>query len=196
MKNKEPKVEDKRNYGIAGILFDAVSIFITAIALLAVVFTFGFRMVGVDGRSMNNTLFTGDWLLVTPYYSEAQYGDIVIAVQKTSAHGPLVKRVIARGGDEVMFHPDDTVEVNGVVLDETYALTSGTYANCSQPKYLKIPEGYLLLMGDNRANSMDSRDAVNVGLIREDYLLGKARVRLDKDNWDIYYNFTHDATKD
>ena len=195
MKNKEPKTEDKRNYGLAGVLYDAVSIFITAIALLAIVFTFGFRMVGVNGTSMNDTLFTNDWLLVTPYYSEPEYGDIVIAVQKTAAQGPLVKRVIARGGDEVMFHPDDTIEVNGVLLDETYALTPGTYSGGTIEKYLKIPEGYLMLLGDNRAVSLDSRYTEEVGLIREDYLLGKAQLRMSK-NWNIYYNFTHDATKD
>ena len=34
------------------------------IVLLAIVFTFGFRMVGVSGSSMVNTLQNGDWLVI------------------------------------------------------------------------------------------------------------------------------------
>ena len=191
---KETATEDKRNYGMDGVVFDAVSILITAIVLLAVVFTFGFRMVGVNGHSMDDTLQDGDWLVVTPYYNEPQYGDIVISTKETAAEGALVKRVIAVAGDVVDIGEDDSVYINGVKLDETYALTGGTYGHGDRTYPLTVPEGCVMLMGDNRYVSWDSR-YTNIGFIEEDYLLGKARLRIDRD-WDIYKNFTHNALKD
>ncbi len=192
--SKSKQTEDNRNYGANGIMFDAVSIIVTAIAMLAIVFTFGFRMVGVNGSSMENTLFTDDWLLVTPYYGEPHYGDIVISTKETAAEGALVKRVIGLPGDEVMITEDDSVYVNGVKLDETYALTRNTHGKGDRTYPVTVPEGCVMLMGDNRDVSWDSR-FTSIGYIEEEHLLGKARVRLSKD-WNIYANFTHDATKD
>ena len=192
--SKSKQTEDNRNYGANGIMFDAVSIIVTAIAMLAIVFTFGFRMVGVNGSSMENTLFTDDWLLVTPYYGEPHYGDIVISTKETAAEGALVKRVIGLPGDEVMITEDDSVYVNGVKLDETYALTHNTHGKGDRTYPVTVPEGCVMLMGDNRDVSWDSR-FTSIGYIEEEHLLGKARVRLSKD-WNIYANFTHDATKD
>ena len=192
--NKEKKPADNRNYGVNGIVFDAVSIIVTAIAMLAVVFTFGFRMVGVNGSSMENTLFTDDWLLVTPYYGEPHYGDIVISTKETAAEGALVKRVIGLPGDEVLITEDDSVYVNGIKLDETYALTRNTHGKGDRTYPVTVPDGCVMLMGDNRDVSWDSR-YTSIGYIEEEHLLGKARLRLSKD-WNIYANFTHDATKD
>ena len=192
--SKSKQTEENRNYGANGIVFDAVSIIVTAIAMLAIVFTFGFRMVGVNGSSMENTLFTDDWLLVTPYYGEPHYGDIVISTKETAAEGALVKRVIGLPGDEVMITEDDSVYVNGVKLDETYALTRNTHGKGDRTYPVTVPEGCVMLMGDNRDVSWDSR-FTSIGYIEEEHLLGKARVRLSKD-WNIYANFTHDATKD
>ena len=191
---KDNQPEDIRNYGASGIVFDAVSIIITAIAMLSIVFTFGFRMVGVNGSSMENTLFTDDWLLVTPYYGEPQYGDIVISTKETAAEGALVKRVIAVAGDEVMITEDDSVYVNGIKLDETYALTRNTHGKGDRNYPVTVPEGCVMLMGDNRDVSWDSR-YTSIGYIETEHLLGKARLRLSRD-WNIYDNFTHDATKD
>lgn len=185
--SKDTKKEDKRNYGTAGVLYDAVSIIVTAIMLLALVFTFCCRVVGVDGTSMNNTLANGDWLIVTPYYTEPKYGDIVIATKETAAEGPLVKRIIGLPGDEVMIDTNDNVYVNGVKLNETYALAGSFRGDRTYP--VKVPDGCYMLMGDNRYVSWDSR-FTNIGFIEEEYLLGKAQLRLSSDH-DIYYNFNN-----
>ena len=170
------------------------AVFVVIILMLSVVFTFGFRMVGVNGSSMENTLYTDDWLLVTPYYGEPQYGDIVISTKETAAEGALVKRVIAVAGDEVMITDDDSVYVNGIKLDETYALTRNTHGKGDRTYPVTVPEGCVMLMGDNRDVSWDSR-YTSIGYIETEHLLGKARLRLSRD-WNIYGNFTHDATKD
>ena len=170
-------------------VYEGVSIVVSAIMIIALVFTFAFRLVGVSGNSMNNTLTDGDWLLVTPYYTEPQYGDIVISTKDTAAEGSLVKRVIAVAGDVVVVDEHDNVTVNGVALQEdSYTIKDGSrHGNLTYP--ITVPEGCVMLMGDNRCGSWDSR-FMEIGFAEDDYLLGKAGLRLSKD-YNIYANFNN-----
>ncbi len=180
------KTETKEPFSLAGVFYDAVSVVISSIVIISIVFTFGFRLVGVNGDSMLNTLKTDDWLVVTPYYGDPHYGDIVISTKETAAEGSLVKRVIAVAGDEVMIDDNDNVFVNGVKINDTYALKDGVRrGDRSYP--LTVPEDCVMLMGDNRVVSWDSRYTA-IGFAETEHLLGKARLRLSKD-WDIYKTF-------
>ncbi len=184
----DPSAEAEPNT-IVGALYEGVSIVVSAIMIIAIVFTFAFRLIGVKGSSMNDTLHDGDWLLVTPYYTEPQYGDIVISSKETAAEGPIVKRVIAVAGDEVIVDEHDDVTVNGVKLKEdAYTLKNGErHGNLEYP--VTVPEGCAMLMGDNRLGSWDSRFA-EIGYQEYDHLLGKARLRLGfGKNMDIYATF-------
>ena len=186
-KNKE----GKRGYGARGFVYDAVSVLVSSITLLAIAFSFCVRMVGVKGRSMNDTLFEGDWLLVTPYYNEPTYGDIVICTKEIAGtHGAIVKRVIAVGGDTVEFGANDDVYVNGVkLMEDSYAKpgsTSGAIRGGTlYPGVQTVPEGQVMLMGDNRGDSLDSR---YFGFVEVDHLLGKVQLRLGEQK-NVYYNF-------
>ena len=187
MKEENREKDMKRGYGVKGVVFDAVSVIVSSITLLAIAFSFCVRMVGVKGESMENTLFDGDWLLVTPYYTEPERGDIVICTKDTAAQGAIVKRVVALGGDEVLITYDDQVYVNGELQNEPYAQTGshyGTRGLTGAP--FTVPEGCVFLMGDNRGNSMDSR-FVGVGDIETGHLLGKVQMRVGP-NSDVYYN--------
>ena len=88
--------------------------------------------------------------------------------------GPIVKRVIAVGGQTVDIDYDaGTVAVDGQVLDEPYiheAMLCPTYENQT---HIEVPEGSIFVMGDNRNHSSDSRD-VTLGTVDTRYLLGKA----------------------
>ena len=184
----EEKTEEKEEAGtLTGALYEGVSIVVSAIMIIAVVFTFAFRLVGVQGSSMNNTLTDGDWLVVTPYYDEPQYGDIVISTKKTAAEKTLVKRVIAVAGDVVSVDEQDNVTVNGEALKEdSYTLKNGErHGNLTYP--VTVPEGCVMLMGDNRCGSWDSRFS-EIGFAEYDYLLGKAQFRLGRD-FNIYATF-------
>lgn len=185
---KTDKNDETKKGGVRASLYDTVSVVITSIMLIAFTFTFGFRPVGVDGDSMLDTLRTGDWLFVTHYYSEPQYGDIVISAKKTAARGSLVKRVIAVAGDEVDIDENDNVYVNGEKInDEGFTRKDGKRrGDLTYP--VTVPEGCVMLMGDNRIVSWDSRYS-DIGFAEYDHLLGKAQFRLGK-NWDIYYNFS------
>ena len=155
--------------------------------IIAIIFTFVFRLVGVDGLSMTNTLQDGDWLL-TVQKSEYEYGDIVVITQDTYFHEPLIKRVIATGGQTVdIDYETATIYVDGTALEEPYVkedflLEKGDYREFPYT----VPEGHLFCMGDNRNGSTDSR-SYHVGDIDERYILGKAVVRiLPFGDFDIY----------
>ena len=190
MKNKDILTNESKEIeatGFAASLYEGLSVVISAIFIIALVFTFGFRLVGVSGSSMVDTLHNGDWLIVTPYYTEPQYGDIVISTHRLETMGPIVKRVIATEGDAVYIDSEGTVYVNDEKLNEdSYTMpVTRLYGDLTYP--LTVPEGHVMLLGDNRPLSSDSRYSY-VGFAPVDALLGKAQVRLDGE-WNIYSNF-------
>ena len=184
-KETEEKPDGKKKFYLS--VFDLVSVIMSSFIIIAVIFTFVFRLVGVKGESMTNTLQDGDWLLTT---QESSYepGDIVVIVQDTYFHEPLIKRVIAKGGQTVdIDYNTATVYVDGVALDEPYVredfiVEKGDYREFPYT----VPEGHLFCMGDNRNGSTDSRSTL-VGAIDERQILGKAVVRiLPFGDFDIY----------
>ncbi len=159
-------------------VYDAVSTVIGSFVIISLIFVFAFRLVGVDGQSMTNTLQHGDWVLTT---NKAEYvqGDIIVITQDTYFHTPLIKRVIAVGGQTIDIDYDTaTVYVDGVALDEPYVREDyilHKMDDCDFP--YTVPEGMLFCMGDNRNGSTDSRSSL-VGPVDERQVLGKAIVRL------------------
>ncbi len=167
-------------------IFDLVSVVMSSFVIIAIVFVFVCRLVGVDGQSMTNTLQHGDWLL-TVNKTEYVNGDIVVITQDTWFNAPLIKRVIATGGQEINIDEStDSVYVDGVLLEEPY-IRDEFLNDAGVHEYpLVVPEGYLFCMGDNRNGSTDSRFS-EVGLIDEREILGKAVVRIIPfGDFDIY----------
>ena len=74
---------------------------ISALVVMVLLFSFFFRIIQVDGASMNPTLWDGDKLVVWGAGYTPQRGDVVIVDDYTSYGKPLVKRVIAKGGDTI-----------------------------------------------------------------------------------------------
>jgi signal peptidase I len=159
-------------------VYDLVSTVMGSFVIIALVFTFAFRLVGVDGESMTNTLQHGDWLLT---YDKTEYeqGDIVVVTAETYFQKPLIKRVIAVGGQTVdIDYETATVYVDDVPLDEPYVKEDFLIEKSEYREFpYEVPDGYLFCMGDNRNGSSDSRTDL-VGPIDERQILGKAFVRI------------------
>ena len=161
-------------------LFDIVSILASAAIIVAIAFIFLFRTVGVSGGSMYPTLHDGDRLILSAFIIQPEYGDIVVTCQPSAysyVESTLVKRVIATEGQTVDIDFDKgEVYVDGKKLDEPY-VNELTHERESFTAPVTVPEGYIFVMGDNRNASTDSRD-YRVGLIREEYVMGKALFRI------------------
>lgn len=149
---------------------------IFAVITILLLFTFCIRIVGVSGTSMVPTLQNGDWLAVRAINMQIGRGDIVVVTQPNSLNEPLIKRVIAVGGDVLdIDFASGTVTLNGEVLEEPY-IAEETHRKYDVAFPLTVPEGYLFVMGDNRNQSIDSRSS-SIGLIDGRYVLGVAEFR-------------------
>ncbi len=145
---------------------------VSALVVMVLLFSFFFRIIQVDGGSMNPTLWDGDKLVVWGAGYTPQQGDVVIVDDYTSYGRPLVKRIIAKGGDTISIdYTAGTVTVNGQLLQEDY-IAEPTYLGYDVEFPYTVPEGQLFLMGDNRNASLDSRSS-SIGCIAEEDILGK-----------------------
>ena len=101
--------------------FEWYEALISAALVLVLIFSFFFRIIQVDGESMVPTLQNGEKLIVWGAGYEPQRGDVIIVDSYTPYGKPLVKRVIAKGGDTICIdYETGTVVVNGEVLREDY----------------------------------------------------------------------------
>jgi signal peptidase I len=159
-------------------VYDFVSIIMVAFIIIALIFTFVFRLVGVKGQSMESTLFENDWL-ITMEQDEYVYGDIVVITEPNYFNEPLIKRVIATAGQIVdIDYSSSTVYVDGVALNEPYINESFILQNNDDITFpYTVPEGHLFCMGDNRNHSTDSRSTL-IGAVDERYILGRAMLRI------------------
>lgn len=129
---------------------------VATFALIVIVFYLVFAPVYVDGDSMLNTLVPGDRLLRTKGYEQPVHDDVVV-VSITTPDGvteDLVKRVIALPGDTIEIR-DDVAIVNGAREDTTHLLLAPGYGVNSPP--VRVQQGQVYVMGDNRPVSLDSR---------------------------------------
>lgn len=158
-------------------MLDWYEALVFAVAALVLFFTFCARIVIVRGHSMEPTLHEGDRLLVQSTFYDLKLGDIVVVDGYINYGKPLVKRVIAVGGDTVDIDADaGVVYVNGQALEEPYTAEL-TYTEGNMEYPLTVPEGQLFLMGDNRQHSEDSRFS-SIGTVDERDILGKMLFRI------------------
>lgn len=165
-----------KDYGAVAGFYDWVRCMLFAIAIVVVCLTFVFRLVDVDGSSMDDTLATGDKVVVTNFMYTPQNQDIIVISHGEKYAKPIIKRVIATEGQSIeLDYENDRIIVDGVVLDEYYidgSTFSGNYGNNVIPEV--IPEGKIFVLGDNRRVSLDSR-STEIGLIDEENIIGKAQ---------------------
>ena len=161
------------------------------LVLLVRVFLFGFYE--IPSRSMESTIEPGDRVITTklvPDVFAAERGDVVVfhdpadwlANESSGVLGAdyLIKRLIGLPGDVVECDgPGEPVKVNGVALDESAYLKDGVQPSAFAFR-VEVTEGHVFVMGDNRANSADSRYHQNDGdhgLVPLDKVVGKALCR-------------------
>ncbi|MBP1736672.1 MAG: Signal peptidase [Oscillospiraceae bacterium] len=139
---------------------------------LILIFTFVGRIIGVDGPSMMPTLHDGDLMILQNICYTPKQGDVVVLTKESFNESPIVKRVIAVGGQTVKIDYDtNTVYVDGVALDEPYIKEAMVDKGSGWTTEVTVPEGSIFVMGDNRNDSSDSRYPL-IGTIDERCVIG------------------------
>ena len=146
------------------------------VALILTLYILLFRVVVVVGPSMYDTLIQGDRiiLLSSLVYNKPKQGDIIVCSKDSFDDGRFfVKRVIATEGQTVDIDFNaGIVYVDGEALDEGYVFTSTTRQEGIQFP-VRVEDGHVFVMGDNREESVDSRNP-QIGLVDERQIVGKA----------------------
>lgn len=152
---------------------------VLALAVLILLSIFVGRIIGVDGRSMLPTLHNRDMLVLQSLGYKPAQGDIVVLTQRSFSDKPIVKRVIATGGQTVDVDYDaNTVTItdqdgSSRVLDEPYLGEPMRRPISLSNTHIEVPEGSICVFGDNRNNSTDSRFP-SVGTVDERCVIGRA----------------------
>lgn len=124
----------------------------------------------VSGLSMDSTLKDGDVLILNKRDTNYAYGDIVVAQYKNEE---IIKRVIGVPGDSIEYK-DGLLYVNGSQKEDKFSSITKNFS-LSTLGYETIPDGYYLLLGDNRTVSLDSR---LIGLVKKEDIKGTIAFRI------------------
>lgn len=144
---------------------------IIAVAAIAASFLF-LSVMKVQGSSMSPTLQSGD-IVVALKGTKPEKGDLSAFYFNDKL---LVKRVIAKAGDEVSILPNGTVSVNGATLSENY-VSAKTLGDCDITFPYVVPQDRLFVLGDERSVSLDSRHTA-IGCVAPEQLVGRVVLRI------------------
>ncbi len=173
---KESKEKNSKASFIKELLVYAVII----ILCVTIVPRYVIQRTQVDGRSMMNTLQDEESLLVekvTYHFKNPDRFDIITFYPQGRDHEEYyIKRVIGLPGETVQI-TGNTIYIDGEVLKESYGrepMESGGIAE--EP--IKLGEDEFFVLGDNRNESIDSRDGDDVGVVNKKNIDGHAILRI------------------
>ncbi len=152
---------------------DFIKIAILVIIVFCV-YMFIISMQQVVGSSMNNTLNNGDLVLLfkAKYkFSDVKRFDVVSFNYEDTKY--LIKRVIGLPGEHIEYK-DNKLYINGNYVEEERDFETDDF-KLEDLGYEVIPDDMYFVLGDNRENSLDSRE---IGLIKKEDIIGKVIFRL------------------
>lgn len=170
----EQKSEQKSTGIVPQWVKDWVMPIVISLAIIIPVKLYGFDVIHVQGESMMPTLVTDERIVINKalyLFRPPQRGEIVVfqATEKEK----YIKRVLALPGETIEVI-GDTVYINGKPHQEPYLKdvlsAEFLYNNKDAPPFTVHP-GHVFVMGDNRSNSVDSRD---IGEIALEKMVGRA----------------------
>jgi signal peptidase I len=140
----------------------------------------------VPSSSMVPTLQVGDRMLVLKIGYTIDRGSILVFRQppldsSDSGHEDLVKRVIGLPGNTI-WSVGNTVYINGKPLSEPW-LPKNTVLG-PPIRRQTIPAGDYFMMGDNRSDSLDSRDW---GVLQHNLIVGEVLVVIWRHGWPVFH---------
>ena len=153
-------------------LRSTVSVLVVVAAVAVLIATLFLPILQISGDSMSPTL-EHDEIVVLLKTKDFDRGNLVGFYYQGKI---LLKRVIALPEDEVAIDADGNVYVNGELLEEPYVTDKGL-GDCDLEFPYKVPGTGYFVLGDQRSNSVDSRNSV-IGAISQEDIIGKVFVRV------------------
>lgn len=158
------------------LLYDSLKL-IAVIVVILFLMIYVVSITQVVGSSMKSTLIDGDVLILSKAnyrFFDIKRGDIISLDYEDTKY--LIKRVIGLPGDTIEIK-DNILYINGKMHEEEYLDEDLNYPDFSLKDlgYDTIPEDMYLVLGDNREDSLDSRE---IGLISKDNINGKIVLRI------------------
>lgn len=151
-------------------VWEWVFVVVIAIGAALLIRMFLFQQYYIDGPSMQSTLMPQDRVLVNKMsykLHDIHRGDVIVFDRVTNQvqHDDLIKRVLGLPG-EILEIRSCIVYIDGVEVDEPYLNPEQTSqiepsARCgshTDMAPIEVPEDMVFVMGDNRVQSLDSRD--------------------------------------
>lgn len=171
-KEKEEKVTAKEVVSL--ILYFAI-----VVAAMFLIIHYVGQRTEVSGTSMENTLKDGDNLIVDKIsyrFHDPERFDIIIFPYQYEDNTYYIKRIIGLPGEHVRIDEDGNIYINDEILKESYGREVMEDPGLAKDEIVLGDNEYFVL-GDNRNNSLDSRDP-SVGVIYRKDIIGKAWLRI------------------
>jgi signal peptidase I len=133
----------------------------------------------VQGESMESTLQTKDSLLVekfTKFFKNPEREDIIVFSPYKDTDEFYVKRVIGLPGETIQIKGDD-IFINGSKIEDIHSKDHKMFESGIAEEQITLGPDEFFVMGDNRRESLDSRDKV-LGPIHESQIEGKVILRI------------------
>lgn len=149
---------------------------IIAIAVILFLMLYVISVTQVVGNSMYPTLQNGEILVINKFkyrFQEVKREEIISLKYADTKY--LIKRVIGLPGEKLKIE-DNVLYINDEVYKEEYISDILEYPDFDLKDlgYDTIPENMYLVLGDNRPDSLDSRE---IGLIKKEDIIGKISIR-------------------
>ena len=149
-----------------------ISVLVVVAAIAVLVATLFLPILQISGDSMSPTL-EHDEIVILVKTKAFNRGDLIGFYYQGKI---LLKRVIALPDDEIAIDAEGDVYVNGEKLAEPY-VTEKSLGDCDLEFPYKVPGTGYFVLGDQRTNSVDSRNSV-IGAISQDDIIGKVFIRV------------------
>ncbi|MDF2988048.1 MAG: signal peptidase [Eubacterium sp.] len=195
-KGKQPSDnKTKKKNSLGREIFEWCLVIVAALLISMIIKAFIFSTYKVNMVSMENTLFEGHNVIVYKtgyFFSEPKHGDIIVFMHEEGQFKSIFKYLPIRNPGEVDYIkrviglPGDQIDIReGYVyrkavgetefkkLEEPYA--KGLTDSHGMELPYTVPEDKIFVMGDNREQSLDSRQ---IGPIDMDAVIGKAVMRI------------------
>lgn len=156
--------------------FKTIMSYLLIIVLVILIRIFFIDPVRVDGGSMDTTLANGQVMILNKIVykrNDVKRYDIVVVNEGDKS---IIKRVIGLPGETIEYK-DNKLYINGKETSDPYSSTETDDFSITDIGHTKIPGDCYFVMGDNRANSLDSRYPT-VGVVRKNQIVGRAKLRI------------------